>query len=56
MLIDGVMLLTGSFNFTSSGLTSNVENLTVDFSLQGTKIFKEKFDDIWNKSVPLDSD
>jgi hypothetical protein len=56
MLIDGVMLLTGSFNFTSSGLTSNVENLTVDFSFQGTKSFRKKFDDIWDKSVPLDRD
>jgi phosphatidylserine/phosphatidylglycerophosphate/cardiolipin synthase-like enzyme len=56
MLIDGVMLLTGSFNFTISGLTSNVENLTVDFSVKGTKIFRKKFDDIWEKSVPLDRD
>jgi hypothetical protein len=54
MLIDGVMLLTGSFNFTISGLTSNVENLMVDFSLQGTTNFKKEFEDMWAKSQPLD--
>ena len=54
MLVDGVMLLTGTFNFTRSGLTSNKENLVVDFSLKGTKDFKSKFDDIWANSSPLD--
>ena len=54
MLVDGVMLLTGTFNFTRSGLTSNKENLVVDFSLKGTKYFKSKFDDIWANSSPLD--
>jgi hypothetical protein len=54
MLVDGVMLLTGSFNFTISGLTSNVENLTVDFSLQGTTNFKREFEVMWEESLPLD--
>jgi hypothetical protein len=54
MLLDGVMLLTGSFNFTISGLTSNVENLTVDFSFKGTTNFKENFEAIWTESPPLD--
>jgi Fe-S-cluster containining protein len=54
MLIDSVMLLTGSFNFTYAGLTSNVENLIVDFSIEGTNDFIRKFDDLWNKSQPLD--
>ena len=44
MLVDDVMLLTGSFNFTISGLTSNVENLMVDFSLQGSQNFKKEFE------------
>jgi HKD family nuclease len=48
------MLLTGSFNFTISGLTSNVENLTVDFSLHGTTNFKREFESIWKESTPLD--
>jgi len=54
MLVDGIMLLTGSFNFTISGLTSNVENLTVDFSLHGTTNFKREFESIWKESTPLD--
>jgi len=54
MLVDDVMLLTGSFNFTISGLTSNVENLTVDFSLQGSQYFKKEFEALWTESQPLD--
>jgi hypothetical protein len=54
MLVDDVMLLTGSFNFTISGLTSNVENLMVDFSLKGPQHFKEKFETLWAESQPLD--
>ena len=54
MLVDGVMLLTGSFNFTFSGLTSNVENMVIDFSLQGTKNFKREFEAMWAESLPLD--
>lgn len=56
MLVDGVMVLTGSFNFTISGMTSNVENLMVDFSLQGTKSFKREFDAMWAESTPLRGD
>jgi len=54
MLVDNVMVLTGSFNFTISGLTSNVENLTVDFSLKGPRFFREKFEALWAESQPLD--
>jgi len=54
MLVDDVMLLTGSFNFTLSGLTSNVENLVVDFSLQGPRNFKKEFEALWTESQPLD--
>lgn len=54
MLVDDVMLLTGSFNFTTSGLTSNVENLTVDFSLSGPRRFKEKFEALWADSQPFE--
>jgi hypothetical protein len=54
MLVDGVMLLTGSFNFTITGLKSKVENLTVDFSLQGVRNFKKEFDAMWEKSLPLE--
>jgi phosphatidylserine/phosphatidylglycerophosphate/cardiolipin synthase-like enzyme len=53
MIIDNIMLLTGTFNFTISGLKSNVENVTVDFSRQGTTKFKQMFEEIWDQSEPL---
>ncbi|MEM2468725.1 MAG: phospholipase D-like domain-containing protein [Candidatus Jordarchaeales archaeon] len=53
MLVDGVILLHGSFNFTISGLDSNVENLIIDCSLHGTKRFKEEFDELWRHAKPL---
>jgi hypothetical protein len=31
-----------------------VENLTVDFSLQGVRNFKKEFDAMWEKSLPLE--
>jgi len=53
MLVDDIMLLYGSFNFTISGLSANVENVAVDFSLQGAKKFKEEFDELWKRAKPL---
>jgi len=53
MLVDDIMLLHGSFNFTISGLNANVENVTVDFSLRGAKKFKKEFDELWRKAKPL---
>jgi|GEM_PF-1132292 len=53
MLVDDIMLLCGSFNFTISGLSTNVENVSLDFSLKGTKDFKIEFDELWRKAKPL---
>jgi len=53
MLVDDIMLLYGSFNFTISGLNANVENVTVDFSLRGAKKFREEFDELWRRAKPL---
>ena len=53
MLIDDVMLLYGSFNFTISGLNANVENVVIDFSLQGTKKFNEEFNELWKNAKSL---
>ena len=53
MLVDDIMLLYGSFNFTISGLNANVENVTVDFSLRGAKKFRKEFDEIWRRAKPL---
>jgi hypothetical protein len=54
MLVDRVMLLTGTFNFTISGLTTNIENVMVDFSRQGTTKFRQMFEEMWTQSKPLD--
>lgn len=53
MLVDDVMLLYGSFNFTISGLNANVENVTMDFSPTGVKKFSEEFNDLWAKAIIL---
>jgi hypothetical protein len=53
MLIDRIMLLTGTFNFTTSGLRSNVENVIVDFSRQGTAKFEQMFEEMWAESEDL---
>ena len=53
MLVDDIMLLYGSFNFTISGLNANVENVSVDFSLRGAKKFRKEFDELWRKAKPL---
>lgn len=53
MLVDDIMLLHGSFNFTLSGLNSNVENATMDFSVIGTKRFGKEFEDLWKTARPI---
>jgi len=53
MLVDDLMLLHGSFNFTISGLEEKIENITVDFSLEGVSEFKEKFEKLWREARPI---
>jgi len=53
MLVDKIMLIDGSFNFTLSGLTSNVENLEEDFSVNGCTRFLEQFEALWEKADRL---
>ena len=53
MLVDDIMLLHGSFNFTLTGLNANVENVTMDFSITGAMKFKTEFEDLWKKGKPL---
>ena len=54
MIVDGIMALHGSFNFTQAGLKSNVENATVDYSTTGAKKFSLEFDRLWSKSSAPD--
>lgn len=53
MFVDKVMLLYGSFNFTISGLNSNVENLVIDCSSEGAKNFSKEFQKLWEQAMPL---
>ena len=53
MLVDNIMLLHGSFNFTTSGLNANIENAVIDFSLEETKKFRKEFDEQWEKARPI---
>lgn len=48
MNVDNVCVLKGSFNFTWSGLNANIENVTYDFSVEGTNNFSKKFEALWN--------
>ena len=53
VLVDKMMVLHGSFNLTRSGLNSNVENITVDFSCIGSSDFLREFNSLWEKSIVL---
>jgi phosphatidylserine/phosphatidylglycerophosphate/cardiolipin synthase-like enzyme len=53
MLVDNIILLYGSFNFTTSGLDVNIENVVLDFSINGTKKFQSTFEELWEKAKPL---
>ncbi|KXB07101.1 hypothetical protein AKJ52_00975, partial [candidate division MSBL1 archaeon SCGC-AAA382C18] len=55
MAIDGISVLKGSFNFTWSGLNSNIENIIQDFSVEGANEFQERFEKLWNgeKTKPI---
>lgn len=53
MLVDDIMLLHGSFNFTYSGLESNVENVTISFSIHGARKFAGEFEGLWKTAKAL---
>jgi hypothetical protein len=53
MLVDGIILLHGSFNFTISGLSSNIESVALTFDIRHVQEFKEKFDKLWNNAEHL---
>jgi phosphatidylserine/phosphatidylglycerophosphate/cardiolipin synthase-like enzyme len=53
MLVDDIILLHGSFNFTISGLSSNIENVALTFDIRHVQEFKEKFDKLWNNAEHL---
>jgi len=51
MIVDGLIVLTGSFNWSTSGEESNNENLIVINSTYIAGIYEEEFREIWNESI-----
>ena len=51
MIIDGKIVLTGSFNWSVSAERRNNENLIVIRSIYVARVYEEEFDKIWNNSV-----
>lgn len=51
MVVDGVVVLTGSFNWSNSAEESNNENLIVVYGSDTASIYQNEFWKIWNSSV-----
>lgn len=50
MMIDEIILMTGSFNFTESGLNSNRENLIINFDRGEVERFTKSFNELWQNA------
>lgn len=53
LLIDDLILLSGSFNLTTKGLESNVENIYIIYHPEEISKFRERFEEEWNNSLPF---
>ena len=53
MLVNGILLMDGSANFTLSGLTGKIENVRITKDQKEVKDFLETFNSLWEQSVPL---
>jgi len=51
MIIDGTIVLTGSFNYSVAGEEKNNENLIIVRSTSVAGIYEAEFERIWNQSV-----
>ena len=51
MIVDGVIVLTGSFNWSNNAEKNNNENLIIINSTYVARIYEEEFEEIWNKSI-----
>jgi phosphatidylserine/phosphatidylglycerophosphate/cardiolipin synthase-like enzyme len=52
MIIDGIVVFTGSFNWSANGEQFNNENLIVINSTYVATIYEEEFEKIWEASIP----
>ncbi|AWR96157.1 hypothetical protein DFR86_00415 [Acidianus sulfidivorans JP7] len=53
LVIDGRILIFGSFNMTSKGLKGNYENIDVRKDREALEDFKKEFEKLWRESEPL---
>lgn len=51
-IIDGLIVITGSFNWTASAEARNNENMIVIRSAQIAALYEEEFERIWSRSAP----
>ena len=51
MIIDGKIVLTGSFNWSAGAERRNNENLIVIRSIYVARVYEEEFDKIWSNSI-----
>ena len=51
MIVDGIIVLTGSFNWSTNAEEYNNENLIIIKSTYVGEIYEEDFEEIWNESV-----
>lgn len=51
MIVDGIIVLTGSFNYSAAAEEGNNENLIVIKSMDVATTYEQEFQKIWNQSV-----
>ncbi|MEM2988730.1 MAG: phospholipase D-like domain-containing protein, partial [Candidatus Bathyarchaeia archaeon] len=51
-IIDGSIVITGSFNWTASAEARNNENMIVIRSAQIAALYEEEFERVWGRSAP----
>lgn len=51
MIVDGVVVLTGSFNWSANAENRNDENLIVIKSVEVASLYEEEFRKVWNESI-----
>ena len=54
MIVDGIIILTGSFNWSNNGESNNNENLIVIKSTYVATVYEGEFAKIWDQSQPSD--
>ena len=51
-LIDGELLVTGSFNWTSQAVSTNQENLIIVHDAEFVKEYQANFEELWSQFAP----